>query len=1091
MRILNQSPPAVQKIVELYNTNYNTLSGKGLFVDLKNKLDGWDLGGRRYWEFVVAQFKRAGLVIPAEILQNEKLERLEYVRSNDVNNSQAFFEIVAKPAISAAVPGTLITYEVQRKRDEIFDKTPNYQFQWYVLHDPEAVKNNPQQVPARFDLHNVGASWEDSKWTIPGNHKVICRVQINDRPPLYLEYQQTVLPSDAVVDDAFNKAQRPADPSKQLESLKTYQKTLLTAEQQPGSNTLDPQVKEQLQSNISAFENRLKSSQGMVRYPIKAVYLSSQDAKVIPLNVFIAQTENRIGSPWAGRYTWTIVDITNPGDDRTSGEYRGMGNTAPEAIQKAIQQWDSDNLYFLGIIKLEIPPEVAGEVIRHQFPTDGSSFWDSVSQFLDTVGFVSGIASLATAVNPVISVPLGLISIVTSTAGASIRLTQRRAEGRTDPTADTLDLLSIAGNILAGVWLRGASLQNVKLGNVNIGTGILIGQLATDSGKGVILNATYIKRYEEILKLKDPKERTDNLVKLLQEAVLANGMLLISISSTVNDLSQTSRMKNPSEAIDLTAQDQQPENTTFQPLRNGNRVTSVRPEAEPTLTAALPRDLQGRIPINVDPDLPSNTVEVHYEVDTDGIVSDIYMKVGPDAAAIDIILHVQTVRLMQGYSGLSGRIRILWERIRSWISKHKEPPVGTLAWEAKLEIEKLPRIIKERLQRLSIDDLDAEAQANIWNDIEYLEEQLVKYQRTLDEMDLNPGRGFVAVPNRRAAKRGEPETYNYPSLTPEQAESHYYVREETEDRNRPRFFLEKKDGVRVKTRLRLVLKDGRYQIEEETSSGKQRRSDPDRQQEIVQLYNQPATALPGLEEAIKVGNFKPTIQAYFRSWEKAIIEVNDVLNKQLGNGNNLNLTQLIQGLSEEQYAKASGDFRKRLRQQIADTILLEQNGSERMKLLDICGNIISQSPHSYKVKGELFTVFRNKDFEIRQKGKLENVPNAPRTNIAGTSRNADDVIRVISEDLGEGAPKPGTYLVEDKSGKEPFVPEQAERYSSYLNEGEGKIKVKKAVYDGLVYFFDSFQPANNAMEKTIKNLNENMYVGYYNENGELRWLLRS
>jgi hypothetical protein len=1089
MRILNQSPPAVQKIVELYNTNYNTLSGKGLFVDLKNKLDGWDLGGRRYWEFVVAQFKRAGLVIPAEILQNEKLERLEYVRSNDVNNSQAFFEIVAKPAISAAVPGTLITYEVKRKRDEIFDKTPNYQFQWYVLHDPEAVKNNPQQVPARFDLHNVGASWEDSKWTIPGNHKVICRVQINDRPPLYLEYQQTVLPSDAVVDDAFNKAQRPADPSKQLESLKTYQKTLLTAEQQPGSNTLDPQVKEQLQSNISAFENRLKSSQGMVRYPIKAVYLSSQDAKVIPLNVFIAQTENRIGSPWAGRYTWTIVDITNPGDDRTSGEYRGMGNTAPEAIQKAIQQWDSDNRYFLGIIKLEIPPEVAGEVIRHQFPTDGSSFWDSVSQFLDTVGFVSGIASLATAVNPVISVPLGLISIVTSTAGASIRLTQRRAEGRTDPTADTLDLLSIAGNILAGVWLRGASLQNVKLGNVNIGRGILIGQLATDSGTGVILNATYITRYQEILKLKDPKERTDNLVKLLQEAVLANGMLLISISSTVNDLSQTSRMKNPSEAIDLTAQDQQPENTTFQPLRNGNRVRSVHPEAEPTLTAALPRDLQGRIPINVDPDLPSNTVEVHYEVDTDGIVSDIYMKVGPDAAAIDIMLHVQTVRLMQGYSGLSGRIRILWERIRSWISKHGEPPVGTLAWEAKLEIEKLPRIIKERLQRLSLDDLDAEAQANIWNDIEYLEEQLVKYQRTLDEMDLNPGRGFVAALNGRPAKRGEAESYRYPSLTTEQAESYYYERVETENRNAPRFLLTRKERATGKI-FSLELIDGQYQIVEKPSSRK-RQTSTELQEERVKRYNQPATALLGLEEAIQAGKFSATIQAYIRSWETAIIEVNEILNKQLGNGNNLNVIQLIQGLSEKQYEKAASLFRNRLRQQIADTILLEPNGSERMKLLDICGDKISQPPHSNKDKGELFTVFRNKDFEIRQKGKLENVPGAPRTQIAGTSRNADDVIRVISEDLDEGAPKPGTYLVEDKSGKEPFDPAQAQRYSSYLNDGEGKIQVRNVLYDGLVYFFTSPDPALKAMIQDIQNLNENIYVAFYDKNGELTWLPRT
>ncbi|MEQ8999927.1 MAG: hypothetical protein RID53_25865 [Coleofasciculus sp. B1-GNL1-01] len=173
--------------------------------------------------------------------------------------------------------------------------------------------------------------------------------------------------------------------------------------------------------------------------------------------------------------------------------------------------------------------------------------------------------------------------------------------------------------------------------------------------------------------------------------------------------------------------------------------TSRNPDLQQTLTAALPNDLQGKVAINVDPDLPSHTVRVHYDVDANGLVTNVHMRVGSDASAVDIQLHTQTVRLMQRYSGFSGRIRLLKERIQNWISKNGTPPVGSRAWEAKLEVEKLPRIIDERLNRLSQDGLDAEAEANLQADIENLQQQLAKHQQTLDEMDLNAGVGFVAA----------------------------------------------------------------------------------------------------------------------------------------------------------------------------------------------------------------------------------------------------------------------------------------------------------------------------------------------------------
>lgn len=201
-----------------------------------------------------------------------------------------------------------------------------------------------------------------------------------------------------------------------------------------------------------------------------------------------------------------------------------------------------------------------------------------------------------------------------------------------------------------------------------------------------------------------------------------------------------------------------PDTTPDRPVEDSPQSTQspdadTRPADQPSngrltdeqLTEGLPPDLQGQVPVRVNPELSGNTVRVYYTRNGDGTVGDIRIEAGPDARRVDIELHAETVRLMQRYSGLSGRIRILKERIENWIGRNGEPPVGSRAWEAKLEIEKLPRIIDERLERLSRGDLDAQAEADLRADIENLEQQLDQHQQTLDEMDTDPGVGFVAA----------------------------------------------------------------------------------------------------------------------------------------------------------------------------------------------------------------------------------------------------------------------------------------------------------------------------------------------------------
>ncbi|MBD2450055.1 alpha/beta fold hydrolase [Nostoc sp. FACHB-152] len=228
------------------------------------------------------------------------------------------------------------------------------------------------------------------------------------------------------------------------------------------------------------------------------------------------------------------------------------------------------------------------------------------------------------------------------------------------------------------------------------------------------------------------------------ESILKRGTVPVDTgisSSSRSEASGGARGENAPEITALSETSDRNISTVSQPF--GKEVSSF---VEQTLTQALPPKLQSKVIVQVDPDLTGNTVRVDYKLATlTGQVKKIGMRVGLDATAVDIKLHVKTVELMQHYSGLLGVIRILKRRIQSWIRKNGKPPVGSRAWEAKLEVEKLPRIINERLERLSKADLDEAT--DLERDIENLRQQLEQHEQTLDVMDTSPGEGFVAMMN--------------------------------------------------------------------------------------------------------------------------------------------------------------------------------------------------------------------------------------------------------------------------------------------------------------------------------------------------------
>jgi hypothetical protein len=138
-----------------------------------------------------------------------------------------------------------------------------------------------------------------------------------------------------------------------------------------------------------------------------------------------------------------------------------------------------------------------------------------------------------------------------------------------------------------------------------------------------------------------------------------------------------------------------------------------------------------------------DAVHVEYDLDHRGGIAEIRVRVGENARATDVAGHVPTIETLARYRGFLGRVRTLIDRVRAWITNNGEPPLGTRAWEARHELEKLPRLINERVSRLR--DASPLERAGLLDEIAALEQQIEAHTRTLDEMDLDPGVGFIAM----------------------------------------------------------------------------------------------------------------------------------------------------------------------------------------------------------------------------------------------------------------------------------------------------------------------------------------------------------
>ncbi|TIX49622.1 hypothetical protein [Alteraurantiacibacter aquimixticola] len=174
---------------------------------------------------------------------------------------------------------------------------------------------------------------------------------------------------------------------------------------------------------------------------------------------------------------------------------------------------------------------------------------------------------------------------------------------------------------------------------------------------------------------------------------------------------------------------------------------------------SLPPRLRNRVPVEVvnDPGFGLDEVRAVPHRDADGNIIGVALQVGPNARAADIQNHIATVDAMRRYAGVAGQARMLLGDMARAAGIDVLNPRERGRWEASLEVAKLPRIIEERMLRLSESGLDPRRRALVEQEIVALQSQLARERARLALGVDAAERGYIAAESggRKAPRRSE------------------------------------------------------------------------------------------------------------------------------------------------------------------------------------------------------------------------------------------------------------------------------------------------------------------------------------------------
>lgn len=195
--------------------------------------------------------------------------------------------------------------------------------------------------------------------------------------------------------------------------------------------------------------------------------------------------------------------------------------------------------------------------------------------------------------------------------------------------------------------------------------------------------------------------------------------------------------------------------------------SAKQPELAKAQAEVVPKGMRDYLVVN---QALGRNAKVVYELGENGLIKNVELHIGPKASPADIQSHAVIVDMMLRYKGLGGRLRRLKERFENlWSDPEKQhPQVGSRAWESRLELVKLDRMMGVRHAELAkyaeSDVRDAAKNAQLLDDLDSLQQQYNEHSAVLSAIELGfkQGRGYVAVEGLSAGEtarieKGYPE----------------------------------------------------------------------------------------------------------------------------------------------------------------------------------------------------------------------------------------------------------------------------------------------------------------------------------------------
>lgn len=465
----------------------------------------------------------------------------------------------------AVAKGVMVRYSIANLRKSSsegrYDRAAHNWEWWLTYHHLGDNGEKPSSKhPTKDDIGNSNRKSEFHwKFGVVGKHLVRCAGRRPDEKgwSRYGDFPQEVAELRAII---ARNAAKPlpegmADPRVELPFIKKYAE-LLWAAGERGSRVTEMN---RYATKLEVLLNRC--DRGSI-VPFRATYLAEESMEIAELRMFICYPAGR-------RDRLMIVDWTNLEEPRLSETFEadipqavmydgeGAGSRADPATTKrlaedpdklwgkgvraAIDKWKGKNRYWPGGVQFHLwvkrLPSGHFVDIRETFITGGKDFTDTLAEWLKKIGFyVAMFALVLTGVGSSAAGAIMVMSMVAGATGSVLSIHQRRSKGQDDALADAMDMLDIVANCLGVggkaaqriLWKPGRTVEIASSGAKAVRY-MFIGQKYANGFSGILLGASFAKRYNDIMNAKlSAADRADQLLALFKEAAQGLGLHVVN-----------------------------------------------------------------------------------------------------------------------------------------------------------------------------------------------------------------------------------------------------------------------------------------------------------------------------------------------------------------------------------------------------------------------------------------------------------------------------------------------------------------------------------------------------------------------------------